>query len=390
MLQEYPFLSIDHPSLPARPPLQRFALRLGAADPNHVIRDEMMSILRAHDAAPLYKYLCAQLDWPLDNALLSTMTAANVTKLASFPTLLADAEENHGDVEIRQVLYYKATYLAYIGDKDAALVALDECEKKTVALGQKLDLVFHALRLGMLYEDWHLVKERLAKAAKAFGDGADWERKNRLKVYEAVFCMATRNLTEASKLFLGAVATFTTSELMSYEDCIAYSVLMALVTLDRPTLRTSVLDSPEVRSVMPKIPHVRDCLEAMYGCKYADFFQALVPVAELIHADPYLRPHTEHYLREIRLAAYKQFLAPFKTARVAAMAAAFGVSEAFLDQQLADFIVAGRLGCKIDRVEGVIVTNQLDQKNTEYHAMVKAGDGLLNRIQKLSRVVDIE
>ena len=92
-----------------------------------------MSILRAHDAAPLYKYLCAQLDLPLDNALLSTMTAANVTKLASFPTLLADADENHGDVEIRQVLYDKATYLAYIGDKDAALVALDECEKKTVA-----------------------------------------------------------------------------------------------------------------------------------------------------------------------------------------------------------------------------------------------------------------
>lgn len=55
-------------------------------------------------------------------------------------------------------------------------------EAKTIAMGQKLDLVFSSLRLGIFFEDWHLVKARLAKSQKIFEMGADWERKNRLKV----------------------------------------------------------------------------------------------------------------------------------------------------------------------------------------------------------------
>ena len=40
------------------------------------------------------------------------------------------------------------------------------------------------------------------------------------------------------------------------------------------------------------------------------------------------------------------------------MAAAFGVSPDFMDSELADFIVAGRLPAKIDKVAGVVVTSR--------------------------------
>ena len=38
------------------------------------------------------------------------------------------------------------------------------------------------------------------------------------------------------------------------------------------------------------------------------------------------------------------------------MASAFGVSVDFLDEEIADFIVAGRLAAKIDRISGIIET----------------------------------
>ncbi|CAM6087970.1 unnamed protein product [Calypogeia fissa] len=72
-----------------------------------------------------------------------------------------------------------------------------------------------------------------------------------------------------------------------------------------------------------------------------------------------------------------------------AMAKAFGVSVNFLDLELSRFIAAGRLTCKIDKVAGVLETNRLDAKNALYQATIKQGDFLLNRIQKLSRVVDV-
>ena len=61
-----------------------------------------------------------------------------------------------------------------------------------------------------------------------------------------------------------------------------------------------------------------------------------------------------------------QFLESYKSVTIDSMASAFDVSPAFLDQEVADFIVAGRLNAKIDKVFGIIETNRPDHKNALY------------------------
>ena len=56
---------------------------------------------------------------------------------------------------------------------------------------------------------------------------------------------------------------------------------------------------------------------------------------------------------------------------------------------IARFVAAGRLNCKIDKVGGIVVTNRPDSKNAQYQASIKQGDLLLNRIQKLSQVINV-
>lgn len=58
-------------------------------------------------------------------------------------------------------------------------------------------------------------------------------------------------------------------------------------------------------------------------------------------------------------------------------------------RELSRFISAGKLHCKIDKVAGVLETNRPDSKNALYQSTIKQGDFLLNRIQKLSRVIDL-
>lgn len=53
-----------------------------------------------------------------------------------------------------------------------------------------------------------------------------------------------------------------------------------------------------------------------------------------------------------------QFLESYKSVTIDSMAAAFDVSPSFLDEEVADFIVAGRLNAKIDKVAGIIETNR--------------------------------
>jgi 26S proteasome regulatory subunit N7 len=71
------------------------------------------------------------------------------------------------------------------------------------------------------------------------------------------------------------------------------------------------------------------------------------------------------------------------------MATAFGVSTDFIDHHASRYIASNRLSAKIDKFGGVIVTNRPDEKNAQYRDMIQKGDLLLNRIQKLARVLDL-
>lgn len=108
--------------------------------------------------------------------------------------------------EVREAHLDKSLFFIRIGDKEKALeqVQLKLTESKTVAVGQKVDLVFHTLHLGFSYMDFDLISYNIDKAKKLFEDGGgdSWDRKNRLKVYEGLYCMSTRNFNKAADLFL--------------------------------------------------------------------------------------------------------------------------------------------------------------------------------------------
>ena len=71
-------------------------------------------------------------------------------------------------------------------------------------------------------------------------EGGDWDRRNRLKVYQGVYNMSIRNFKAAAKFFLDTVSTFTSYELMEYQNFVTYTVITSMIALDRTELRTKV------------------------------------------------------------------------------------------------------------------------------------------------------
>lgn len=66
-------------------------------------------------------------------------------------------------------------------------------EDKKVPLGVKLDVTFSLLRIGLFYNDRALIVENVKKARKMIDDGGDWDRRNRLKVYEGLYKLTIRD-----------------------------------------------------------------------------------------------------------------------------------------------------------------------------------------------------
>ncbi|GMY24726.1 26S proteasome non-ATPase regulatory subunit 6 homolog isoform X1 [Fagus crenata] len=353
------------------------------------LKDEVFAAVKSDDMAPLYESLAADSVLERDQGLLDSMRAKIDEEIKKLDEKIADAELNLGESEVREAHLAKALHFIKIGDKEKALEQLKVTESKTVAVGQKMDLVFYTLQLGFFYMDFDLISKSIDKAKSLFEEGGDWERKNRLKVYEGLYCMSTRNFKKAADLFLDSISTFTTYEIFPYDTFIFYTVLTSIISLDRVSLKQKVTDAPEILTIIGKIPYLSEFLNSLYDCQYKSFFMAFAGLTEQIKLDRYLHPHFRYYMREIRTVVYSQFLESYKSVTIEAMAKAFGVTVEFIDLELSRFIAAGKLHCKIDKVAGVLETNRPDAKNALYQATIKQGDFLLNRIQKLSRVIDL-
>ena len=327
--------------------------------------------------------------WPVDQTKLAELEKKTSEELEKLEEKINDSIENLGESEVRDALTAKAEYICKIGaPKEKRVLAFKIAEEKTVAVGHKLDMIFSQLIMSIFDGDFQLMKSLIEKCKLLLEKGGDWERKNKLKVYEAIYLMATRNFKEAGDLFLSSVATFTTTELFPYTTLVLYTVITSIISLDRVTLKKKVVDAPEILTVISEMPCLEQLLNSLYDCKYGLFFESLPDVADLIKNDMFLEAHHRFFLREIRTVVYSQFLESYKSVSLEAMASTFGLSSEFLDEELARFIVSGALNCKIDKVAGIVETIQPDSKNTLYQATIKKGDHLLNKVQKLGRVID--
>lgn len=302
---------------------------------------------------------------------------------------LLDATENLGDIEVLEALFAKAILYSRIGAKDLALAAFATASEKPQSIGQKIQTSLHLVRLGLFFSDLELVKSSIAQARVLIDEGGDWDRRNRLKVYDGCYRMMIRDFTSAATLFQESIATFTSTEIMSYRDMIYYCILLSVLCTGRMDLKTKIVDSPEILAVIEDLPYCVDFLEGFYSCQYRQFFQAMVDLSTMLTKDKYLAAHAQYIVREYRILAYSQFLAAYRSVHMDSMARNFGVSVQFLDQELSRFISAGKLNAKIDKVDGIIETNVPDAKNTQYQEVIQKGDLLLNRVQKLARVVNM-
>lgn len=251
-----------------------------------------------------------------------------------------------------------------------------------------MDIHFKLCSIHLELENVDKVKEHIDECHVLLEKGGDWERKNKLKVYEGVYHLINREFSEAAKLFVDVLPTFNCPEVMSYEQLVFYAVVTGLICLDRANLKKKIIDSSEAIVGLIKQPELQKYIESFYYTRYREFFVSFISILDKVKIDKYLKTHTKYFSRETRIVVYAQFLESYKTVRLESMAHEFGVSADFMDKELSEFIAARRLPCKIDKVAGIIETDPTDQRNVAYKSALKRGDHLLNQIQKLSRAID--
>jgi len=352
-------------------------------------RKTLLTGIEADQMAPYYRFVTASTPTiPLDQPLLEKMEAQNKTELDKLDARLAEAQTTEGETEISDALRARATYLTRIGDKENAIKAQELALEKTPGLGSRIDIVLTLARIGFFFDDQELIRSNLTKAEELIEKGGDWDRRNRLKVYQGLHLLSIRSFKRCGELFIDALSTFTATELLEYNDFVALCVIVNTLCLQRVDLKKKLMAAPEVTQVLLELTELADFTKSLYECHYDKFFVALAALEQnYLLGSRLFNVHTRYYVREMRIIAYAQLLESYRSLTLESMARAFGVSVDFIDTELARFISTGRLNCVIDKVNGVVETNRPSAKNARYETVIKQGDVLLNSIQRLSKVL---
>ena len=129
----------------------------------------------------------------------------------------------------------------------------------------------------------------------------------------------------AAELFLGAISTFTSYELMDYDKFIKLAVITSMLALPRPTLREKICQGSEIAEVLHDDPATKQYLFSFYNSQFQtvrflfaqpksiasicfQFFRCLAFVEQELKMDRLLNPHYKYYTREMRILAYNQQL----------------------------------------------------------------------------------
>lgn len=234
------------------------------SEQHEATRTLLTEALEKDEMAPYYKLLA-----PLNLGLkldLSVLEAKNKEYLDTIAASQASAELTEGETEIGDALRNKANYLTRIGERESAVAAQELALEKSTSIGARIDISLTLVRLGMFWGDEALVKTWLAKTEKLVDEGGDWDRRNRLKVYKGIQLVGVRDfkvctvevntcyeayaIQAAGELLLDAISTFTATELLSYNDFVALTVIAGTISLGRVELKKKVCHSPQCTLIL--------------------------------------------------------------------------------------------------------------------------------------------
>ena len=142
----------------------------------------------------------------------------------------------------------RAKLFSAAGDWAAASAAYDAVlnSGKKLTSNRKIDCMCDKTRIALFQLEGTHCGTLLEETKKLNETGGDWDRRNRLKIYEALYLISNRDIKKASPLLLECIETFTCVELCSYSSFMFYAVLCGIMTLPRTDLLKKVIKNPQV------------------------------------------------------------------------------------------------------------------------------------------------
>ncbi|GIL49002.1 hypothetical protein Vafri_5484 [Volvox africanus] len=183
------------------------------------------------------------------------------------------------------------------------------------------------------------------------------------------FKLAARKLCEVSPEMGSSY-----SDVIALHDVAVYGSLCALASLDRSELRTKVISNIGFREILELAPEMRELVHSFYNSQYAAALRCLDALKPSLLLDVHLSDSVPQLYALIRHRALCQYVQPFSSVNLAAMAVAFNTAVGELEKQLAGLIMDGAISARIDSATKVLYASKADLRATTFAKVLAAGE----------------
>ena len=260
----------------------------------------------------------------------------------------------------------------------------DQEDEQKLSIGTRIDRLFTELEKHFYSHDKQSFQNSLSNVKTLMATGGDWDRKNRLSVYEGLsLILFNRDYANAATLIVPAINTYELNSFMPYKRFLLIAVVTGYLILDRTSVKKNILDNPEVIMSTVDVPELLEMGNALFMSNYAVFMENLKKVVVLMLNDDILNQSVDWWCREMRIKAYTQMMRSYLSVKLDVFAMEFGMNVEFIEKELETFIAQGRLHCQIDKVNGIVMNSHKDKRNELYVTLVKEGDVVVEKVQRL-------
>ncbi|VDN21735.1 unnamed protein product [Cylicostephanus goldi] len=161
-----------------------------------------------------------------------------------------------------------------------------------------------------------------------------------------------------------------------------YCTLCAIASYDRSELKKKVIHDGNCRHVLSSLsnfylmkflesePRLVELLQCIVKSQFGRALDILKEMKDRFLLDPYLSPHVDPLYAVIRERALLQYLEPFASADLNAMANVFRTDLRSLENELVALCEQGQLAARIDAVGATIRMVLTDEREENYKKWV--------------------
>lgn len=292
-----------------------------------------------------------------------------------------EIEENSDN---EAIIYEKEKELAEFYAQTLDLVNCEFYMKKITSINPSIslnmDVLLCKIRMSLILKNVLLLENSIVLARNLCESGCDWDRKNKFKVYEAMFSLKKGDFKRASLLFSESLSTFDTKELFSFNKLCLYTIFTGLLSFKRNEIYEKILTSSNILEEKESLEMGIKLADSLYNCNYSVILENLYMFVCQLSTELHLKKYIGIFLKEILVKAYKQLLSSYKTLSLQTMADIFNIDVKMLEDELIYFIYTDKLNCKIDRV--AMSVSVVEESHDYISEFVERGDDVLRCIKK--------